>query len=120
MEKVQKKSYQIGTYLCGRAYDNYFVELNLKDDMIMIYQLLHHNLNIEPSDVLNLNSSLSLGVTISNCIYNPRASSRVRSSFFTVRAISDWNSLFHTVVTAPSINLFKNLLVVAGLRLCTV
>jgi len=63
--------------LCEHTYNNVnrLVELNLPSlkyrghwgDMIMIYQILHHNLNVNQSDLLTLNTSfITIGVTISN------------------------------------------------------
>ena len=58
-KKVQKRAVH---NLRDRTYNNRLVELNLSSlkyqrhqgDMIMIYQLLHHNLNVDPSDLLTL------------------------------------------------------------------
>jgi len=77
--------------------------------MIMIYQLLHHNRNVDPSDLLTLNTSfITRGHNLK--LHKPRTSSRVRSSFFAMRAINNWNSLSQTLINAPSVNVFKNLL----------
>ena len=38
----------------------------------------------------------------------PRCRLNIRSNFFSARVISTWNSLPDSVVTAPSVNTFKN------------
>ena len=37
-------------------------------------------------------------------LFKPQATSRVRSTFFTVPAINDWNSLPNHIVNAPTLN----------------
>ena len=114
MEKVQKRATRLVHDLCNHAYENRLVELNLPSlkyqkhwgAMIMIYQLLHHKLNVNPSDLLTLNTSfITRGHNLK--LYKPRTLLRVRSSFFAVRAINNWNSLSPTVINAPSVNVFK-------------
>ena len=91
-EVMQKGTNRLVHGLC--AYGNCLVELNLpslkyrrhRSDMIMIYQLLHHNLNADLSDLLTLNTFfITWGHNLK--LYKPRTSSRVRSSFFAVRDI---------------------------------
>jgi len=51
--------------LYDHTYDDFLIELSLPSlkywrscgDMIMIYQLLHNNLNIDSSELLSINSS---------------------------------------------------------------
>ena len=74
----------------------------------MTYQLLHHNLDIDTSELFTFNSSITR-VTISNCLNHIHPHSRVRLSFFTMRVINDCNNLPHHVVNASSLNDFKNL-----------
>jgi len=62
VEKVEKR---LVYDLWDHVYDNRLAELNLpslkhrrsQGDMIMIYQLLHHNLNVKPTVLLTLNNS---------------------------------------------------------------
>ena len=53
-------------------------------------------------------------------LFKPQATSRVRSTFFTVRAINDWNSLPNHIVNAPTLNDLKIFLTVAGLLYCMI
>ena len=89
---MQKGANRLVHGLC--AYGDCLVELNLpslkyrrhRGDMIMIYQLLHHNLNADSSDLLTLNTFfITRGHNLK--LYKPRTLSRVRSSFFAVRDI---------------------------------
>ena len=65
------------------------VELNLpslkywrlRGDMIIIYQLLHNNLNTDPSELLTSKSS-SITSGHNYKLFKPQSSTRVRSSFF--------------------------------------
>ena len=75
----------------------------------MIYQLLHNYLNVDSSELPTINS-LSITRGRNYKLFKPQSSTRVRSSFFTARAINEWNNLPHHVVNAPSLNNFKNLL----------
>jgi len=71
--KSAKKATRLVHDLRDHTYNNCLVELNLpslkyqrhQGAMIMIYQLLHHNLNVNQSDLLTLNTSfITIGVTI--------------------------------------------------------
>ena len=64
-KKCKKRATRLVHDLRDRTYNSRLVELNLpslkywkhRGDMIMIYQLLHHNLNVDPSDLLAINTS---------------------------------------------------------------
>jgi len=128
VEKVQRRPTRLVYDIRDHAYNNHLEELNLpslnyrrcRGDMIMIYHLLHHNLNVEPSDLFTLNSSFTTrGHNFK--LYKPRTTSRVRSSFFTVGAINDWNSFSPTIVNAPTVNiLLRTYWSVAGLLPCMI
>jgi len=65
---------------------------------------LHKQCNVDPSDLLTFNTSfITRGHNLK--LYKLRTSSRVRSSFFTMRAINYWNNLSYTVINAPSVNM---------------
>jgi len=65
IEKVQRRATKLIHNLHDRTYDDRLVKLNLpslkyrrrRGDMIMIYQLLHNNLNIDSSELLSIYSS---------------------------------------------------------------
>ena len=63
--KYRESATKVIHNLQNYAYGDHLVELNLpllkyrrrRGDMIMIYQLLHNNLNVDPSEFLTSNSS---------------------------------------------------------------
>jgi len=79
----------------------------LHGDMILIYQLPHNHFNVDTSDLITT-ATLSTTRGHDHKLFKPRANSRVRSIFFIVRAINDWNGLPNHVVNAPTISDFKN------------
>ena len=113
---MQRRATKLISDLQDRTYDDRLAVLDLPSlkycrqcgDMIMTYQLLHHNLDIDISELFILNLSITRGHNFK--LFKPHSSSRVRSSFFTMRVINDWNNLPHHVVNASSLNDFKNLL----------
>ena len=74
--------------------------------MIMFYyKLMHNHFNLENS---NLFSTATLLTTRGHNykLFKDQATSRVRSTFFTMRAINDWNSLPDYIVNLPTLNDF--------------
>ena len=63
----------------------------LRGDMIMFYQLLCRHFSLDTSDLFTT-ATLSTTRSQNSKLFKPQATSRVRSTFFTVRAINDWNS----------------------------
>ena len=67
VEKVQRRATRLVHDIRNHAYNNRLEGLSLpsltyqrrQGDMVMIYQLLQHNLNVEPSDLFTLNSSFT-------------------------------------------------------------
>ena len=61
-------------------------------------------------DTSNLFSTATLLTTRDHNykLFKPQAISRVRSNFFTVQAINDWNSLPDDIVNSPKLNDLKN------------
>ena len=75
----------------------------------MFYQLLHSHFSLDTSDLFTTATSLTTrGHNYK--LFKLQAISRVRSTFFTVQAINDWNSLPNHIVNAPTLNDFKNFL----------
>ena len=102
-KKCKKRATRLVHDLCDCTYNNRLVELNLpslkyrrhQGDKIMIYQLLHHSLNVDPSNLLTPNTSfITRGHNFKLCA---KTSSRVRPSFFAVKAINKWSgTIFFT------------------------
>ena len=116
VKKVQRRATKLINDLQDWKYDDRLAVLNLpslqyhrkRGDMIMVYQLLHNNLDLGTSELFTFNRSITRGHNFK--LFKPHSSSRVRASFFTIRVINDWNNLLHHVVNASSMNDFKNLL----------
>ena len=90
-EKVQRRATKLISDLQDRTYDDRLAVLNLRSllycrkrgDMIMAYQLLHNNLDLDTSELFTFNPSITRGHNFK--LFRPHSSSRVRASFFTIR-----------------------------------
>lgn len=117
IEKVQRRATKLIHDLQNYTYNERLTALNLpslkyrrtRGDMIMVYQLIHNYFNIDISDLFTT-AALSTTRGHNFKLFKPQVTSRVRSSFFTSRTITHWNSLPDHVVNAPTLNQFKNLL----------
>ncbi|XP_065883935.1 uncharacterized protein [Dysidea avara] len=127
IEKIQRRATKLVQDLQNCTYNDCLTALNLpslkyrrlRGDMIMFYQLLHSHLSLGTSDLFTTaTSSTTRGHNYK--LFKPQATSRVRSTFFTVRAINDWNSLPNHIVNVPTLNDFKNFSTVAGLLYCMI
>ena len=75
-------------------------------DMIMTYNILHHNLDINPSNFFQLHTSTATrGHNYK--IYKPHAAKNIRNHFFAIRVINHCNNLPWAAVNSPSVNDFK-------------
>ena len=79
----------------------------LRGDMILLYRLVNNDISIDFSDLFTISSVTSTRGHIYK-LYKPHATTRARCHFFSVRAVNSWNSLPDYVVTAQSLNVFKN------------
>ena len=79
----------------------------LKGDMIETYKLLS---GMYDPTVSNIFTQVQDGITRghSKKLMKLRTNSTLRAHFFTHRITNDWNALPDHVVTAPSLNAFKN------------
>ena len=114
IEKIQRRATKLVQDLQNCTYNDRLTALNLPSlkyrrlcrDMIMFYQLLHNHFSLDTSDLFTTaTSSTTRGHNYK--LFKPQATSRVRSTFFTVRAINDWNSLPNHIVNALTLNDFK-------------
>ena len=77
--------------------------------MILIYQIMHQLFNIPSSAFFTLSSyTSSRGHNLK--LLKPFSRCRSCQSFFSIRSISDWNSLPAYIVNATPLDHFKNLL----------
>ena len=78
----------------------------LRGDMIELYKILHEKYDRDVSMKLQRASRTSRGHEFK--LFQERFRLDIRKFSFRNRVISSWNDLPNTVVTAPSINSFKN------------
>ena len=77
--------------------------------MIMLYNILQGNVNLQPELFFHLNlSSATRGHDFK--LFKPQAQKNVRSKFFSVRTINSWNNLPNYVVSSNSTDNFTILI----------
>jgi hypothetical protein len=82
------------------------VELRLiRGDMIMLYQIFNHLIDVNPSDFFCFATNQTRGHDFK--LLGSVSHLNVRHRFFTERVIPLWNSLPDDVVSSPSLNSFK-------------
>ena len=78
-------------------------------DMIMVYNILQGNINLQPGLFFHLNlSSATREHDFKH--FKLHAQKNVRSKFFSVRTINSWNNLPNYVVSSNSTDNFKILI----------
>ena len=115
IEKVQRRATKCINELSNMTYTDRLQTLNLptleyrrqRGDMIQTYKIIHKLDDIDAHDLFAFHTDLrtrghSLKLNIPSCNLNSRKYS------FSVRVVPEWNSLPEEVVTAPTINTFKN------------
>ena len=117
VERVQRRATRMIQPLRDLPYHTRLHQLKLpsltyrrrRGDMIIIYQITHHLLNIPFPTFFTPSSYIS---TRGHNYKLLKSHFRCcpRQSFFSVRSINDWNSLPANIVNATSLNQFKNLL----------
>lgn len=96
------------------TYNERLLRLNLptvdtrlnRGDLILAFQILNNQLHVDPSDFFCFLSSNTRGHNARLVGSNSRLN--VRHRFFTERVVSLWNSLPPEIVSAPTLNAFKN------------
>jgi ribonuclease P/MRP protein subunit RPP40 len=77
-----------------------------RGDMIEVYKLLHGKEDIEYTKFFDLNPNTTRGHSLK--LKKKSFKKDVRKHFFSQRVITPWNLLTDEIVTAPSLNTFKN------------
>ena len=73
----------------------------------MVYQLIHGGMDIPSEKFLSMNNSqLTRGHPWK--LHKPRARALIRRNAFSSHIVNDWNLLPDEVVSADSVNKFKN------------
>ena len=115
VEKVQRRATKHVPALRNLTYENRLKKLSLptlrfrrlRGDMIEVYKLLH---GIYDSTLPKLLEPVKDKTTRGHSLKLPkdRAYTSTKINFFTHRIVNNWNNLPENVVSAPSINSFKN------------
>ena len=75
--------------------------------MIMTFQIITGKLKLEPEELFNLAESRGTrGHSLK--LIKPQVNKLVRQFSFPIRIVNDWNSLPEHVISAPTLNTFKN------------
>ena len=74
--------------------------------MIITYKILHELFDVEVSPKLPLAENKLRGNNLK--LFKRRANLELRRNFFTFRIVDNWNALPNNVVSAKSLNSFKN------------
>ena len=114
---MQRRATKCVQGLSSLEYDERLVTLKLptlsyrrhRADMIMVYNILQGNVNLQPELFFHLNLS---SATREHDFkpFKPYAQKNVRSKFFSVRTINSWNNLPNYVVLSNSTDNFKILI----------
>ena len=115
VERVQRRATRLIPGLQGLPYEERLSRLNLpllahrrrRGDMIQCYKILTGINRINP-DKLFQHATLDATRGHHMKLFKPRAKSEVRRGAFSVRVVDDWNSLPSHVVSAETVNQFKN------------
>ena len=115
VERVQRRATRLIPGLQGLPYEERLSRLNLpslahrrrRGDMIQCYKILTGINRINP-DKLFQHATLDATRGHHMKLFKPRAKSEVRRGAFSVRVVDDWSSLPSHVVSAETVNQFKN------------
>ena len=115
VERVQRRATRLIPSLRDLSYENRMRKLKLpslmyrrkRGDILYMYKLVHGHLGIAKEDLFQ-DPPLIATRGHRFKVAKPRAISRMRRNHFAVRVVTDWNSLPHDVVEAPSLNACKN------------
>ena len=115
VERVQRRATRLVPNLRHLPYEERMKKLRLpslwyrrkRGDILFMYKLAHGQLGIVKEDLFQLPT---LTTTRGHCmkVAKPRANTRGRRNHFSVRVVTDWNSLPPDVAEAPSLNTCKN------------
>ena len=119
IENVQRRATKLIPTLKDLSYTERLKRLNLptltfrrlRGDMIEVFKIMNNYYDSRvSSSILKLHVHASAVSTRGHKLklFLPRANTELRRNFFSHRVVRHWNSLPEDVVTAPSINSFKN------------
>ena len=115
LEAVQRRATKILPSLRNLSYAERLRKLSLptltyrriRGDMIELYKIVHGIYSADACPKLEFNT-LSKTRGHSYKLFKRPCSTNTRMHYFSFRVVDKWNSLPNEIVTAPSINSFKN------------
>ena len=115
VERVKRRATKLIEELRPLPYAERLKVLNLpslqyrrrRGDVILVYQMLQGRLNIH-REVFFQERTLRTTRGHTHKLAKPHAQTRARRNHWSIRVINDWNSLPEDIVTAGSLNEFKN------------
>ena len=114
LERVQHRATKMIPELKNVRYEERLRKLDLpslnyrkaRGDMIECYKYLTGISKVSGDILPRDHRSLTRGHSLK--LKKPRVATRLRQNFFCVRIVNAWNSLPEQVISAPSLNAFKN------------
>ena len=115
IERVQSRATKLVQCLKDLPYQTRLQKLRLpsmyhrcrRGDLIQLFKIIHGIDRLQPSTFVQM-APLASTRGHSLKLFKPRASKHCRIHFFSSRVIDDWNALTEVIVSAPTINAFKN------------
>ena len=114
VEKVQRRATKLVRTIKDLSYEGRLRRLNLpslkhrrrRGDMIFAYKVFSERIGLEKEDLFSLSQSSARGHN--QRVIKKKATKLCRINVFSNRIIDDWNKLPQEIVSATSINSFKN------------
>ena len=115
VENIQHRATKLIPSLRNKPYEERLMALNLpslvyrrkRGDMIQMYKIMNQLIRIDAGDLFTSQmSAFTRGHT--QRVFKQHAKKNARVFSFSHRVTNDWNSLPQLVVSAPSLNIFKN------------
>jgi hypothetical protein len=114
LEKVQRRATKCVNSISHLPYADRLKILKLptleyrrqRGDMIQVYKIIHGIDNLNPDIFFKKSNNNLRGHT--HKLFKPRVNSDLRKFSFSVRVVDTWNNLPDELVTADSLNSFKN------------
>ena len=115
VERVQRRASRLVPELRHLPYEERLKRLRLpslqyrrrRGDMVLMFNVMHGRCGLDKNDFFDpAPSTRTRGHRLK--VAKKAAISRVRRNHFAARVVTDWNALPEEVVSAPSVNAFKN------------
>ena len=117
LEKVQQRATRLVPEIRELDYDSRLVSLGLtslverrrRGDLIEVFKIMHGFDDLDRSQFFTLKSEVHEHRTTGHslCIYRKPVKNMIRSGFFDIRIINDWNALSNDIVNCRTLSSFK-------------